>query len=176
MVSSKPINLMIKTFIKSKARFLRFIPIKSFVEGTKYEISFRLENIGEEVFPGADLKFRIRWRSQQYDEEVFPIYPLKRNESYDTPKFLTDAYSDGYGLVFILDMPYIKDEKGESHKVEFYSGKRVEDYINIKDSIASIKSKSWEEIYEFWALIVASASLAIIALEKIWGLLMIWFG
>lgn len=29
------------------------------------------------------------------------------------------------------------------------------------------KVKTWEEIYEFWALIVAAISLAIIALEKV---------
>ena len=56
-------------------------------------------------------------------------------------------------------------------QVEFYSGEEAKDRIDIASSVSSIKSKTWEEIYEFWALIVASISLAIIALEKLVSLI-----
>ena len=79
---------------------------------------------------------------------------------------MTDSLSDGYGLVYV-NMLNVKDEQGKPRFVEFYSGKRVENGIDIRTSISPIKSKTWEEIYEFWALIVASVSLAVIALEKI---------
>ena len=167
MTSPQPYKLMIKTLVKSKARYLKFIPTKSFVEGEKYEISFKLENIGKEVFPGTELYFRITWPSQQEVRHHFPIPPMKRNETYDTPKFLTDALSEGYGLIFI-SMHGIHDEQGKIRQVEFYSAKRVENYMDVRASISSIKSKTWEEIYEFGALIVATISLAIIALEKLW--------
>lgn len=167
---------MIKTITKSKARFLKFFPMKSFVEGEKYEISFELENIGSELFPGGELYFQVAFPNVLKTELHFPIRPLKSNESYNTPKFLAEVLSDGYSLVRINRPCSVMDEQGKIRKVEFYSGKRVEDHIPTPGTIDSIKSKSWEEIYEFWALIVASASLAIIALEKIWGLLMIWIG
>lgn len=43
MTSLKPYRLMIKTLAKSKARFLKFIPIESFVEGEKFEVVFRVK-------------------------------------------------------------------------------------------------------------------------------------
>ena len=147
--------------------------MKSFVEGEKYEISFRLENIGNEFFPGGDLPFQISWPSEQYTKGEFPIPPLKRNERYETPEASPNALSSGFGLVYIK-LRQVKNEEGEDHKVEFYSGKRVEDYIDISESISKIKVKTWEEIYEFWALIVASISLAIIALEKVLLWLIRW--
>lgn len=172
MSKSQPYKLMIKTYTSSKAKFLKVIPMKSFVEGEKYEIYFRLENIGEEVFPGGDLHFRIAWPSQQFDEKIFPIPPLKVKETYDTPKFLGDALSDGYALVHIFKMLNVKDKQSRSHLVEFYSGKRIEDRILLKESISSLKAKTWEESYEFWALIVATLSLGIIALEKVYPFLL----
>ena len=170
MSAPQPYKLMIKTLTKSKSRFLKFIPMKSFVEGEPYEISFNLENIGEEVFPGGVLDFKITSPSKQEVRHHFPIPPLSRNESYPTSKYLTDALSDGYGLVYI-SMEDVHREQGKVRQVEFYSGKRVEDRIYIQASISTIKSRSWEEIYEFWALIVATISLAIIALDKMIAML-----
>ena len=167
MSCPQPYQLMIKTITRSKARFLKFFPMKSFVEGEEYEISFELENIGGEVFPGGEIYFEITWPSLQSVKHHFPILPLKRNEKCNTPKFLTEALCDGYGLVRISRPCNVMDEQDKIRNVEFYSGKRVEDHMPTPGSIASIKSKSWEEIYEFSALIVATISLAIIALEKI---------
>ena len=138
--------------------------MKSFVQGEKYEISFKLENIGKEVFPGGELYFKITWPSQQEVRHHFPIASLRRNETHDTPKFLTDVLSDGYGLIYV-SMPYVKDEQGNFCQIDFYSGKRVEDRFGIGRSISSVKSRTWEEIYEFWALIVAVISLAVIAID-----------
>ena len=84
-------------------------------------------------------------------------------------KPLTEALSQGFALIYI-SMPIIHDEEGNPHGVEFYLGRRVENYIDIRASIAPIKVKTWEEIYEFWALIISSLSLLIIALDKIY-----WF-
>jgi hypothetical protein len=67
-------------------------------------------------------------------------------------------------------MPNIHNEKGETHPVEFYSGRRVENYIDIRASVTAIKVRTWEEIYEFWALIISALSLLVIALDKIY-----WF-
>lgn len=173
MVKPQPYKLMIDTLTKSKAKFLKFIPMKSFVEGEKYEISFELENIGEEVFPGGILYFKIGWPSQQVVRGHFMIPRLRRNKNYGTPKFLTDVLSDGYGLVSIK-MYNVEDEQGKSWQVELYRkrikpyGERVQDRIDTSASVHSIRGKSWEEIYEFWALIAAAISLAIIALEKIY--------
>ncbi|MDH5448321.1 MAG: hypothetical protein OEY24_08050 [Candidatus Bathyarchaeota archaeon] len=98
---------------------------------------------------------------------------LKKNGSYNTPSVTYNALSDGFGLVFISKSPtdkevyVIKDEKGNLRKVLFYDGKRVEDYIKPGSSVSVIKAKTWEELYERWALIIAVFSLFVIALEKV---------
>jgi len=171
MSNLKPYRLIIKPLTESKAKFLRIIPMrkKSFVEGEKLEISFELENLSNEIFPGGMLYFYINWTSGQQVRHSFPIPPLKPNQIWVTSKFETDALSHGFALIYIR-MPDIHDEQGKPHDVEFYSGRRVENYIDIRASVAAIKVKTWEEIYEFWALIVAALSLLIIALDKIY-----WF-
>lgn len=171
MSKPKPYKLILRPLIESKAKFLRIFRMrkKSFVDREKLEISFELENMGEEDFPGGMLYYHINWPSQQQVRESFPILPLKPNQVWSTYKFETEALSQGYALIYI-NTPDIRDEQGKLHPVEFYSGRRVENYIDTRASIAAIKVKTWEEIYEFWALIISAFSLFIIALEKIY-----WF-
>lgn len=161
MTSLKPYRLMIKTLAKSKARFLKFIPIESFVEGEKFEVVFRVKNIGEEDFPKGVLRARIEWPSQQRTAFHGSIGPLKRNGPPQmVAKVLVDALSNGYGLIFI---DKYEDLQGKSHVVEYYDENRVK----YQHAISYIKFKTWEEIYGFQALIIAAISLAIIAIEKI---------
>ncbi len=172
MSNTKPYRLIIKSITESKAKFLRAFPMKkkSFVEGEKLDIFFELENMSEENFPGGMLYFYINWTSQQQVRHSFPILPLKPNQTWVTEKFETAALSQGFALIYI-SMPSIHDEHGQPHDVEFYSGRRLENYIDIRASIASIKVKTWEEIYEFWALIISALSLLIIALDKLYSFL-----
>jgi len=132
-------KLVVKTFLKSKARLFRFLPMKSFVAGEFFEISFRLENMSQEAFPGADFSYKIDWPSGQRVNNLFPIPPLKRNETYNSPPFTTQALCDGFGLIFITGPLSIKDEQGKTREVTFYSGKRVEDYIDICTSSLPLK-------------------------------------
>jgi hypothetical protein len=140
--------------------------LKSFIEGEEYEISFRLENIGEIDFPGGMLRFSTRWPSLQEVRQSTPIKPLKKGEYTETRPFGSDVLCRGYGLIFI-ETPDIRDDQGRPLEVEFYSGKRVEDFIDTRAAVSSIKARTWEEIYEFWALIIAAISLLIIASDKI---------
>ena len=61
MSNAKPYRLIIKPLTESKAKFLRIFPMrkKSFVEREKLDISFELENMSDEVFPGGMLYFYI---------------------------------------------------------------------------------------------------------------------
>jgi hypothetical protein len=171
MSGLEPYKLVVKTIVKSKAKLFKFLPTKSFVLGGSFQISFRFENMSQETFPGADCSYKIEWPSRQIVEHRFPISPLKKNEVYNSPTLTTEALCDGFGLIYITGLSTVKDEQGRTRQVKFYSGKRVEDYIDIEYSVSSVNAKSWEEIYEFWALIIATISLLIIALEKIISLL-----
>jgi hypothetical protein len=162
-----PYKLIVKASLKSKAKFLKLFPIKSFIAGEPFELSFEIQNISEEGFPGADFSFKIVWPSGQVFFDGFPIPPLKKTEVYKSPAITTEALCNGFGLISITAPLSIKDEQGKTRNITYYSGERVEDYIDIQSSISSVRAKTWEEIYEFWALMISAASLLIIALEKI---------
>jgi len=165
-------SLIIKIITKSKAKFW-FFQMKTYILGEKYEISFELTNIKNE-FKGGELRFQVAWPNGQQVINHFPIPPLKKDETYNTPVFETESLSEGYGLVFI-NMDHLvldKDSEKITRKiVQFFSGPRVENWIDTRASVHSIKVKPWEEIYEFWALIIASIALFIIVLEKLFSLL-----
>jgi len=77
-MNENKVRLMLNVTRKSKAKFLKLFPLKSFIEGEEYEISFRLENIGEIDFPGGMLRFSTKWPSLQEVRQSTPIKPLKR--------------------------------------------------------------------------------------------------
>jgi len=165
---------MIKPLIESKAKFLKVIPIKSFVEREKYAISFTLKNLSEEDFPKGKLRIRIEWPSQQNVKLGIPIlHSIKNNELYQTNVVLSDVMSEGYALIYVdgylitpAEANAIKIESAKLPDVEFYSDEEAKSRIHLESSFFSIKCKTPEEIYEFWALIIATISLVIIALEK----------
>jgi len=169
-------RLSVKVFLKSNAKLFKLIPLKSVISGEPYKLSFLFKNLAEETFPRSALKYNILWPTDQFDDGTIEVPPLKKNDSYNSPWFTYDALSDGFGLVFIRESPQheglyrVKDEEGRTRKIQFYRGKHPADIIRASSSIEGIKAKTWEEIYEHWALIFAMFSLAIIALEKLFSL------
>lgn len=180
MASPQPYKLMIEALTESKAKFLKVIPTNSFVEREKYEISFKLKNLGEDDFPKGKLRIRIEWPSQQNVKLGIPVdHWLKKNELYQTKVVLTDVMSEGYALIYV-DGYDAHVSPAEAHarniqqdklpNIEFYSDEEAKSRI-LESSFSSIKCKTPEKIYEFWALIIATISLAIIALEKFFAFL-----
>lgn len=170
----KPYKLIVKTKLKSGAKLLGLIPIKSFVSGEHLMCSFQFKNVSNERFPGTGLRrvpIEIRWPSRQVVKISFLVPPMDENETCTTPTLLTEALCEGFGLIFIpWRTPDIEDKKGIKRRVLFYRSKdglRHNDNIGVTQSISSIRAKPREEIYEFWAMIISAAGLAIIALEKI---------
>lgn len=171
MTSPKPYKLIIRPILNSKAKLLKLFPTDSFIYHQPFEISFHFQNIGNETFPGAEFYYEIHWPSGQVVSERFPLPPLKKNESFDSSIFKTDALAEGYGLIFISRRSstlIIKDEKNFwPREVEFYKGERVEDYIDIRASIASVNAIRSEQIYVVWGLVISAIGLLIVALEKL---------
>jgi len=48
--SPESYRLIVKIFLKSKAKLFRLIPLKSVISGEPYEISFHIQNISEGIF------------------------------------------------------------------------------------------------------------------------------
>lgn len=170
---SKPeaYKLTIKAIVKSKAKLFKFIPLKSIVAGEIFKISFQFQNISDETFPGVSFNYQIFWPSEQFTTDDFEIPALKKNESYNSPTIETEAFCEGFALIFANKKHelMVKDEQGRMRLVKLYKGKHEDDYLRPQYSIASAKAKRSEEIYEFWAMIISAIGLLIIALEKIVG-------
>ncbi len=171
MSKPQPYKLIVTIIVKSKAKLFGFFPIKSVISGEFFEIHFQFENISEETFPGTDFLYSIEWPSVQSVRGSFPIGPLKKNQFHGSPPITTHALCEGFGLIFIKGPLTVKDKQARTRQIEYYSGKRVEDHIDIRSSSASVIAKSWEEVYEFWAMIISATALMIIALEKIFSFL-----
>jgi len=162
----QPNKLLIKTIVKSKAKFFRVITLKSFIAGEPYEISFKFENIGGKYIPSSSFSFSIRF-NQQIVWQTLVIPTLKKNEVYVSEPFNTDALSEGYDFVNIEIIGFIDYVPVDGMPINIYTEKNQIKPYTLPASIYPIKVKSWEEIYEFWAMIISAISLFIIAIEKI---------
>lgn len=172
MAELKPHKLIVKTSFKSRAKLFRLIPVKSFIIGETFELSFQFKNVNDKTFPGGVFSYEIRWPSQQAVQAFFSIPPLPTGESFESSRFKSEALCEGFGLVFVRGNFFVTD-KGGKREVEFYTDELavpLADKVRRGTSIASIKAKAWEEIYEHWALVIAMFSLLIIALEKLFAL------
>ena len=81
----------------------------------------------------------------------------------------TEALARGYGLFFCK-----KWEANDGKSIRLFDAQGR--LIDSKAAIYSIPVKTWEEIYSFWALVVAVLSLAIVAIETIVKVVVILFG
>jgi len=154
-------ELLIEAQTKSKAKILG-IPVKSFVEGQEYTQSFLLTNLGKEPYPGGKLFIKTGWASQQNVDSEYEIPEILPKESYRTLERVARVLSSGYGLIAVVD---IGPEDAES--VELFKNAEKPIFLEFNEAFHLVPGKAHEEIYEFWAMIIAAFSLLIIALEKI---------
>lgn len=154
-------ELLIEAQTESKAKILG-IPAKSFVEGQKYTQTFLLTNLGKEPYPGGKLFIRTGWPSQQNVDSEYEIPEILPKESYRTLERVARVLSGGYGLIAVSD---IGPEDAES--VELFRNAEKPIFLDFDEAFHLVSGKAHEEIYEFWAMLIAASSLLIIALEKI---------
>lgn len=171
MAKAKPYRILVEISFKSKARFFNFIPVKSIISGETFDLYFRFRNMSEESFPGTAFLFKIVWETGQTSRTDFEIPPLKENGTHE--HLASDFYALGEttGLLIITHPHNIKDKQGNPRNVEFYRGERQDGKIEHGEATIALKAKRWEEVYEFWAMIISATGLIIIALEKIFSFL-----
>ena len=159
-------EIMLKAESRSKAKIMRK-QLKSYMVGHKFEVFFELTNVGSTVFPGGTFSVIIVWPNGQIVQTPkYQIPKLGTGNTYKTTPFTTDAISRGYGL-FSISMWGSKD--GRDLRFRDASGK------SFGNSFHAILAKEPEEIYEFWGMIIAAASLAfLVGIELIRFL--IWLG
>jgi hypothetical protein len=163
MSETKIHRLDVKPICKSRAKLLKLIPTKTVISGQQFDISFSFKNVGESAFPGCIFRWKIIWPSSQEDRGSFNVPALNKKESWISTPHRTDALCDGYGLIFIGEIPRL-----ENALVQLViEGKEFRGIQELGDSIRSVNTRSSQEIYAVWGLLISAFGLGIIALEKI---------
>ena len=147
----------------SKARLLKFIPTKTFLAQQRLEISFLFENIGEEPFPGCVFSWHISWPNGQSVYASCDVPALQKNEKYSSEPYLTDALSEGFGLIFITNLPKVTN----GFVMFQIRNREYRRQGDLEESIGHVLAKRSQEFYTFYGLIISAIGLLITALDKI---------
>jgi len=137
-------RLALQGFAKPKSRL-------GFVTGKHFKVSYEVTNIGSQIFPGGVLRVVISWPNGQFVRSDFRIKALSPNEKIKTDPFITAPMAEGYGLF----MGKIEASDNRPVVIESPPGR----IRTPEESFYSIFSKTPEEIYTKWALIVAIIAL-----------------
>lgn len=156
---------MLYIVTESKAKILGK-KIKSYVLGQPFEIGVGIKNIGKNVVKDLKFSFSIIWSNQQRvtfeSEEPIELLPNKGTIG----QFESNAMAHGYGLFM---MGKVKDNTSNVNLFDINSKP-----LKRMGAIHTIYAKTGEEVFSYYALIVASISLVIIALEKLYPFFL-WF-
>lgn len=150
-------TLSIEILTTSYARKLQK-RLKSYVVREPYLVDAKFTNSAETPFPGGLLTLLVAWPNGQAVTLDANIPELQPNESKVVKLDKTEALAGGFGLFFCKRW---KANDGQAIRLSDSQGKLVEPNV----AVHSIPVKTWEEIYSFYALLVATASLVIIVVE-----------
>jgi hypothetical protein len=130
-------------------------PIKSYVEGEKYNIRFKFKNLGSHDYPGGNSRMMIQWPSGTL-VVVWPITipRLKIGEDGyaqfdENGKTILsgEVISSGYGAVSCID---VKSKDNGNVAITDLSGKIP--YHGVV--IHSIPARTWVDLYAKYSMIV----------------------
>jgi hypothetical protein len=161
MTSSNEYDLQLDAESKSKAKIIG-LPISSFLEGKIFKSKIFVKNLSTIKFPGGKMKVKIHWATDQFTFNEFEIPSILPNQTI-TKEIQGNVLSQGYGLFY----HFIRSSDGKTVNVYDAKGGDLSPSGQFTPSFHSISGTTSEELYEFWGMIIAAISLAIIAAEKI---------
>lgn len=158
-------SIIAKAQTKSTARLLRFFKTRKILLGERFSLTLELTNIGD-PFSGGLLEVWVEWPNGQLVHYQQALQPLGKDEALTIERWNWEALTPGYALFYIRITAFI-DEKSE--EVAIFRSKdmplpRLPD--GRPSSFHSLFAVAKEEIYQYYALLVAIASLLIIVIEK----------
>lgn len=158
------IILVLKVESKSKAKILGK-RVKSYLVGQDFEVTYRIENIGDGEFAGGIVKILISWPNGQGEITPYTIPLLKGGDErpLEPSPSTWGVLSRGFALFSLLDAKYhfgrpITIYKDEENQIPM--GKQAPAFY-------SVLGKEPEEIYEFWGMIISAIALVILVGDKI---------
>jgi len=157
-------TLLLQVETKSKAKVLGK-SVKHYLVGQDFEVVYKLGNIGDQLFPGGHFSVQIRWPNGQIEQTPYTIPQLQLGETKPAePKSTWGVLARGFGLLYITSST---DNDGK--EIIFY--RSPEDAIPRKVSFYAVLGKEPEELYQYWALIIATGSLLILVGEKVFQII-----
>lgn len=151
--------LLLSVESESKARVLGK-KVKHYLVGQEFEVVYKLTNTGNQNFLGGSFTVEIHWSNGQYETTTYTIPPLSPGDTkLAKPKSNWGVLSRGFALFFLMDA---KDNTGKN--ITLY--KNPQNPIPKTVSFYSVLGKEPEELYQYWALIVAIIALLILVGEK----------
>jgi len=157
-------KLLLQVESKSKATILGK-SLRDYLVGQNFRATYKLTNIGDQLFPGGFFAVEIRWPNGQFENTPYTIPQLAPSESkLAEPQSDWGVLSRGFALFYLVDT---RDNNGKD--IIFYSGPN--DTIPRSVSFYSILGKDPEELYQYWAMIVGAAALVILVGEKLFEMI-----
>jgi hypothetical protein len=132
--------------------------LKSYVVREPYSVDVKFTNLAKTSFPGGQVTLLVAWPNGQGVTLDVIIPKLQPNEWRVVKLDKTEALAEGFGLFLCKEW---KANDGQSIRLFDAQGRLVDSKV----AVHSIPVKTWEEIYSFWALLVAAASLVIIVVD-----------
>jgi hypothetical protein len=159
-------KLVLRVESRSTAKVLG-MHVKDCLVGQNFEVAYKLENIGDRLFPGGSFSVVIHWSNGQFEQTPYTIPELQPGEIKPAePRSSWGVLSRGFALFYLVDA---KDNDGK--EIIFY--RSPQDAIPKAVSFYSVLGKEPEELYQFWALIATVISLLILVGDKVLQLI-IW--
>jgi len=139
--------------------------LQSFIVREPFSVDVKFTNIGSSFFPGGQLTLLVAWSNGQgvTVPVIIPELDINKDETVELNK--TEALAEGFGLILIRNV-----KANDGNTITLFDIKR--ESIEPKVAIHSIPTKTWEEIYTYWALIIAVISLIPIAVQSIWTIIL----
>jgi hypothetical protein len=158
-------KLLLRAETKSEAKILGK-HIHHYLAGQNFRVVYKLENIGDQIFPGGFFTVTIQWPNGQFEITTYTIPQLEpRKAKLAEPTSIWGVLCRGFALFFLGDA---RDKNGQG--IIFY--KSPDNTISRAASFHSVLGIESEEIYQFYAMIAAVVSLVILVGDKIVGLIM----
>jgi hypothetical protein len=151
-------KLKVEVKSRSEAKILGH-RVREFLVGEQFSASFSITNIGDISYPGGNMTITIPWLKDVEVRGPFVLPTLGSGERTDLPPWTTDVFRAGFGL-FLCEIN--ANGGGEVEWVDANGNRRFP-----STAIGSVNCQTKDEIYTLWALIVSTASVCVIVIEKL---------
>lgn len=84
-------KLLLKAETTSEARVLGK-RVSHYLVGQNFKVIYKLENMGEQAFPGGSITVNIQWPNGQFEIRTYTIPPLEPKEAKTAESVSTWVY------------------------------------------------------------------------------------